>query len=175
MTPIEDIHPGQFICVVRDKRLDDQSHPQPPRFAMSYSGRPVEVIAISLPFIAVTNGRFTDSIDVRDFDVKVVTKEYAIAMLSRINDTPGVSRAKKIRKHRERQKRIAEAKFDSVMGIVHQPHERDCPRCGERMVRRRTYSQNCSAAIPNSLPTGGWMMVCKQCGFERPPEMAELR
>jgi predicted RNA-binding Zn-ribbon protein involved in translation (DUF1610 family) len=126
-----------YVAVVNHKNTDQPGWkwtPPPPEF----SGAPLLILAVSLPFIAVRMFDRSFSLDLRAVDVKKLDAKYVAAVLKAHGDNVRIVRG---------EPRIVTAK--------RVPDERDCPKCGERMVRRRTAGH----------PT--WMLACKTCGYER--------
>lgn len=72
MTPVDDLNVGDTVAVV--------GHKAQHRRCGDFSGRPWVVLAISLPFLALHDGEEIQSLDVRAWDVKKVTIQYAQAM-----------------------------------------------------------------------------------------------
>jgi len=68
MTPIDDIRVGMWIAVCGNKHNSD---------ACDFLGKPMEVLAVSLPWLCVTGPR---SIDLRCWEVQRVTPQYVRAM-----------------------------------------------------------------------------------------------
>jgi predicted RNA-binding Zn-ribbon protein involved in translation (DUF1610 family) len=153
MTAPDDLKPGIFVALVGYKRehtvqrgfllLDvgpDQVH---------YDGRPLEILETSLPFLAVTDGRKTFAVDLREWDVKRVSKRYAQAMW------PEKEGQRQGRGPGRRRQRISRQ----------EPVEtHTCPRCGTRMVERLSLS-----TIPDQH---GWFLVCPQCDYNAGPTTA---
>lgn len=142
MTAIDDLKPGQYIAVTKRYVEDDVPNPFGffmPRQPLSFSGVPVKIITISLPFLAVEdkNGRVS-SIDVREWGVQRVSRQYAEAF-----DQPEpTSKRTSFTKRRKKKSK---------------PDPRDCPRCGERMIQRMIAGTS-----------RGFVVVCPCCGFEKP-------
>lgn len=136
-TPIDDLHVGQWIAVVGDK-----VEPEPNMFGYAYrrdvvSGQPLQIIAISLPFLAVTNGHMRFAIDVREFDVKLLHRKYVEMMKGHWIDEE-----------------------HSREGVAEKPKpeptkstEGMCPVCGDRLIRRLG-DDRC------------WHLFCRECGFQ---------
>ena len=72
MTPVDDLNVGDTVAVINNK----YHH----RKCGDFSGRPWVVVAISLPFLALHDGAEVQSLDVRAWDVKKVSTQYAQAM-----------------------------------------------------------------------------------------------
>ena len=150
MTKPDDLKPKMYVVVhtiLEDKDDEPEYSPWGMMFGggrapsrPKYDGKPWQVVAISLPFVCLTDGRVKVSCDTRTTVLQRVTREYALAM-----DTPA----------------IPEARHASIF-LARQPppdapDPRDCPRCGHRMTQR--------LKTPGS---GEWPLVCKNCESERP-------
>lgn len=133
MTPIDDLKPGDFIAVVEDKRDLPDCYS---RGMFTFNGLPLEVLAISLPFLAVNDGCTTTSLDVRQWGVRKVNRQYVKAMQDASPDLV-LPRGRKRRKVRKTK-----------------PDPKDCPRCGSRMVEKL------------DKPTSAWFLTCRMCGFQ---------
>jgi hypothetical protein len=102
-TAVDDLKVGEHIAVVEDKRdWDDRER------ASTFNGKPLKILAISLPFLSVSDGQRVFAIDVRAWGVRRLDKKYVKVMAE---EAP--KRKKKIK-----------------------PDPKTCPRCGERMVER---------------------------------------
>lgn len=141
MTPVDDLHVNNWIAVCYDKRAEPDmpfwgQHSRQP----SFTGQPLQIIAISLPFIAVRDGRRRFSIDIRDFGVRKLHPTYVRQMKGSYEDHDdgvcGIS---------ESGKEDVVLDEGSIRGL--------CPMCGEKLRERR-------------LATGVWVFICDECGFE---------
>ena len=110
MTPIDSLKVGHWVAVVRDKTIPEGL---PPEVKISYSGQPVNIVAVSLPFLAVFDGEKIDAIDVREYEVQRVSNRYVKAMLMKPPES-------------------------SQDGPEGKTDPNACPRCGERLVQRLT-------------------------------------
>ena len=72
LTPVDDLNVGDTVAVVGHKAAHKRCG--------DFSGHPWVVMAISLPFIALHDGNEVQSLDVRAWDVKKISKDYAHAM-----------------------------------------------------------------------------------------------
>lgn len=141
MTPADDLRVGQHVAVIRVKSTADgfmngvYGNPQPP----SYDGYPLKILAISLPFVSVSNGREVFGLDVRDIDVKVVNAKYVKAMTS-------TEVLRKIRRRKRKKEK---------------PDPKLCPNCKEGCLVERLIVQ---AGKPNI-----WIAVCTVCGYGSEP------
>jgi hypothetical protein len=93
------IQPGQWVAVIRCLAA-------PVEITIDFSGRPLMVLAVSLPFVAVRDGDMTTTVDTRFWELGKVSEEYANAMM-------GVSPQEPER-----------------------PDESACPQCGTRLCQR---------------------------------------
>jgi hypothetical protein len=157
MTPVDDLKPGMFVAIV-DR---EDSAPEPSGFTMVYSGfgetsysrhsspssdgQPLEIIAMSLPFICVTDGKRRFAIDVRTTYLKKLDPRYVKAMTEEQREAEFTATRK--RKKRE------SAEHDSSR----------CSRCGGRLVQR--------LVKPGS---GEWLDFCPQCGGGTSPTTCSI-
>jgi predicted RNA-binding Zn-ribbon protein involved in translation (DUF1610 family) len=111
----------------------------------AYQGKPWRVLATSPPFILVTDGKVSDTIDTQFHTVCRVNKEFAreyekaIRLIAESNlQSPGnLFNAKK--KEKKKKKHISE-----------------CPQCGDKMAQVLKSDKS------------GWQYVCKSCGHKGP-------
>jgi predicted RNA-binding Zn-ribbon protein involved in translation (DUF1610 family) len=152
MTRPDDLAKGQYITLVEcldvpayspfDWRTEDYR-------AVRFDGCPLEVLAVSLPFLCVTDGFDVFAVDTRAWRVQRVSKEYAAAMATaRRQATTG---AEKPLRHRRGS--VFAAKSTSP-----KRDHRDCPRCGERMAQVRGIGSH-----------PAWTLICKNCGHNGGP------
>jgi hypothetical protein len=177
MTPVDDLKEGQWITVVGNRHLDaqddddDSGAPFNPfdftrpsrRQKPSYSGAPVKIVAISLPFIAVADGRGVDTLDMRVWQVKKVTKKYAltVARARKAQNQPhlmqpGVS-------HQSDSNLLAKAAGGIVLPMQSlvpeleksEPikHANLCPVCQHPLITRLKEGER------------EWKLECDECGF----------
>lgn len=137
MTPIDDLHVGQWIAIVEDK-----VEPKIGIFGYAHqrnvvSGQPLQIIAISLPFLAVTDGQMRFAIDVREMAVKKLHRKYVEVMKGRWIDEEH---------SREGVAEIHESRPNtSTEGM--------CPYCGDRLIQRLGEDR-------------AWYLFCRECGFQ---------
>ncbi len=111
-TPIDSLRVGDFITVIGHK-----NPPADPDLQIrEWTGRPAEILAISLPFLCVDYGGEVSAIDVRPWEFQRVTKKYWLAM----TDAAPFS--------------IPEAQAEP------DDHPR-CVKCGERLVQRLLWTE----------------------------------
>jgi hypothetical protein len=145
MTAIDDLKPGMFIAVTQLGRQEDTGFGGMdfamfgrPR-AITYSGQPLEVLAVSLPFVSVTDGRQVCAIDVRDARVQKLDRRYVAAMTA--------DATKAIENTNRKRRRKKKSKPDPTL----------CPRC------------KCGKLIQRLIvkPAGNeWSLACTQCGYQ---------
>ena len=121
MTPPDDLRPGQYIALVRAKDDDAPVSPfdffgPPKRSTDRIDGRPLEILAISLPFLCVTDGRRRFGIDLRQYDVKRVTRQYAEHLWP--------ERRQEVRQFKGKRRERKE-----------KPDGSYCQRCGSRLIQ----------------------------------------
>ena len=120
-TPTDDLQPGDFVAVVEDTGIGveyQDSYSPKPVIDPIYDGIPLEIIAISLPFLCVSNGRRRFGLDIRRYHVKKVNNRYAKEMQDA--RSPG----RKQRKFREEGQIVFE---EDTTGC--------CPRCHVKMIQ----------------------------------------
>lgn len=83
---------------------------------LRFNGQPLELLAISLPFLCVTDGKQRFAIDVRDTNVRRLSPQYVRAM-SEDRQSADFTKSRR-RKKKEK------------------PDHKKCPRCGTRRVER---------------------------------------
>lgn len=122
-TAVDDLKVGMWITVIEYLGEDDISIFGRKR-TREFPGDPFRIMEISLPFLAVSDGREVRGLDVRFWAVQKVSEEYAAAMLGGPSTVDLPESHRFIRpKPRKRKKRKVELSTDP----------RACPRCGERM------------------------------------------
>lgn len=143
MTKHDDLSVGDYIVLVECHEIEAYCpyniyHEDfiPPKF----DGRPFEILAVSLPFVCVTNGPQTFAIDLHAWGVQKVTREYAKAM-AHANGCVTVERRKKNKR----------SVFAAAKQRQAPPDPQACPRCGHRM--RQVLQAGGS----------GWFLICPQC------------
>jgi hypothetical protein len=146
MTPVDDLKPGMFVAVVYREEatpppswgpmyIESGSYRTSSSPALGSNGQPLEILAMSLPFICVTDGKHRFAIDVRTTELKKLDPRYVKAMTEEKREVEFT--------HTRRRKKKAKDSPDSSK----------CPRCGSRLVQR--------VCKPGS---GEWVDHCPQCG-----------
>src|SRR5688500_3625090 len=84
--PVERVRPGMFVAIHRcvDDNEPDQTEmtpwgPRTVRSSSTYTGTPLRVLAVSPPFVCVTNGEETEAIDLRRIGIIKLRKSYVKA------------------------------------------------------------------------------------------------
>lgn len=84
--PMDDINPGDWVVVVRVKEHEVSSMFGPIRAVVHrpYSGDPLMVLALNLPFVVVVDPTSKEraNLDLRYYDIAPVKKSYLCAALS---------------------------------------------------------------------------------------------
>jgi hypothetical protein len=133
MTYIDDLEVGMFVAVL-DQPDERPAHGmfamfQPdderPRRRYSAAGEPLEILAISLPFICVTDGKRRFSIDTRVVSLQRLQSAYVKEMQRR--DEPG---AKRRRRKKEK------------------PDPQACPRCREKRIQTKSVGKDWKFVCP---------------------------
>lgn len=116
MTPLDDLRPGMWVALVTCKKDQQLTFPGVRRSLwvepedIQFDGFPWKIISISLPFLCVEGRGRRTAIDVRDWEVKKLTRQYAKAMLG-VEHRSGTASAELPTGH--------------------------CPRCGTKLIQRR--------------------------------------
>ncbi len=151
---VENLKVGEYIAILscyekREEATDDAMA----MFGFSrrqqrtgFDGRPLEILAIHIPWIAVHDGINTFTIDLRVWGVRKVSTRYAQAIRGsirepiRVSGEIGVSRVGRRRRKKEK------------------PDKSLCPRCQSKMIQRQVITPD-----PNKK---GWFVICPTCGFD---------
>lgn len=149
MTPLDDLKPGQWVAIFAVKERETTYDPfrgYRKEHSRSYpvNGKPLKILAISLPFVCVTDGRARYSIDVRDCELKKLSPHYVRVLTETESEMDECGDSFFVRestpnKHRKRKRKKADTR-----GC--------CPNCGTRLRQRR-------------VDIGTWSWVCNECGF----------
>lgn len=150
MTAVDDLKVGMYVAVT------DCELPSPePTFGIPYwytgemeqrrqsravsNGMPLEVLAISLPFLCVTDGKRRFSVDVRETRLQRLSRQYVQAMAGGQDQDFTATRRRRKKKSK--------------------PDPKKCPRCGSRRVERLVapgewslYCQQCGLADAPPIP-----------------------
>ena len=141
---IDDMKVGQWVAITSETQADMSYSPfgfHPPVPSM-VDGCPLKIVAICLPFIAVTNGYERFSLDCREYTFTKLDKKYVQCMSfgrKQWNSETGRSRILI-------EEQCTSPQVDPAEGL------NNCPMCHEGRLRQR-YSQ------------GEWLIVCPVCGF----------
>ncbi len=140
---VDDMHVGQWIAVIGEASSQHDDNPfsfMRPR-CTRVDGRPLKVMAVTPPFVAVDDGISKYALDTRELTFTRLDKRYVNQMSAHgrravINENGGVlilDRAP-IKKSETKD-------------------HRDCPNCGESRLRQVHRA-------------GIWKLVCPVCSFE---------
>lgn len=99
------------------------------------TGVPYKVLAISLPFVSVTDGNYRLVFDTRHVTFTKATTSYA----NSLRGAKPTSRGLKLPEPKKEKDKSTKK-------------ERACPNCGENLVERR-------------IDIGSWVFACNHCGF----------
>ena len=137
----DDFNVGMWVAIERDNAVEtvaDNPFWFPNRRESKVDGMPLRIVAISLPFVCVTNGNHRFVLDTREVQLCRLTPQFVKALTStrRLLGNDGVSFSITDR---------------STKPPKVEQHERACPICQDRLIER--YS------------AGVWNLVCRQCGF----------
>lgn len=152
MTPIDSIYVGNWIAIIENKYLDNACY-----HGSVFTGEPLKVEAISLPFICVDSNGDIIAIDTRQFCFQKLNSKY-------------VNKFFENRKPKGKNPELKEEKkapFDpwaassaAVKGgafpkswISDPSHELECLRCGDSMTIKEQSRNSLTA-------------VCENCGFK---------
>ena len=154
MTKADDISVGDFIVVTKDNAYPEVEYGDGfiPKtvIPLQYSGRPVEVVAIGLPFLVIKNVNMDassalDTLDIRRYSVQKVQSEYIQPFIQKdyINKTGVV-----IEKDREK---------ETSRGRI-------CPECGGHLVETRLFDV-LDIVVNSRHKYNSWGLKCKTCTF----------
>jgi len=152
---IENLHVGNWIAITDFEPVGDESISHPffgggggvQRISPAIDGRPLKIVAISAPFIAVVDprARVVVPVDTRTIRWTKLHKKYVQLMSGR--DLPGTPEQphwiligkllKNIRNNRS-------VRTEDKTGL--------CPICGEKFIQKKTANTD-------------WELKCRQCGF----------
>lgn len=163
-THVEDLKQTDWVVVVDTMEEEEYTTVYTPEGSMSINMRPRDknvpkidgmpycVLAVSFPFIGVTNGvsgKF--AIDMRKVRVRKVTEEYAMLMAPFVNDYDWIE-------NKDGTHKIV-ANLDNPVDVPALPHHTttcgECPRCGNDLTQRL-------------VSGGGWFLYCCECGSRFP-------
>ena len=154
MTQIDDLRVGGWYAIKSERELDEQTSFADFPFAIrkrrrsAVTGEPLRILAISLPFIVVTNGHDRFPLDVRQYEFIRLDRRYVDA----ITTSRGPELIGNV--FLDEEKRIAS---DIKRGKKQKPDPRLCPHC-------------CEGRLHQLHRSGEWLFVCPVCGYEgRPP------
>lgn len=144
MTREDDLKVGMWVAITHETPQDEAPHspfgfgyPPPRNPQPNVDGCPLKIVAISFPFVAVTDGTNRFPIDVRETKVTKLDRKYVNAMT--LPRRPGHPTAYCVD---EPPPRTPEPLRDGLT----------CPLCQERLIERHRDST--------------WRLACRQCGFE---------
>jgi hypothetical protein len=141
MTAVDDLKPGMWVAVIAKREEESPVYSDFPFFSQPkshvFDGFPLRILAVSLPFVAVDRGGSVQSIDIRKFTVQELNRQY-------VNVAAEFMPAIKVKRKRRRKEK---------------PDDRQCQRCGARIIQRRMIS-----ADPAKQ---SWFYVCSGCGREQ--------
>ncbi len=139
----DDLTVGQWVAVERE--ISDEPCSDGGPFWFGWNGRreskvdgtPLRIVAISLPFVCVTNGRRRFVLDTREVVFCRLTPKFVKSLsANRIYDDSG---AFVVRDDAPKQR------------VNTEKPERACPVCSDRLIER--------------YAAGVWCLACRQCGF----------
>lgn len=152
----DDLKVKQWVVITRDYNDQLKEFNDRPFIVRSedslVDGTPLQILAINLPFLAVTDGIIRKSIDVRHVDLKKANRKYVDLMKRKrkkyqldFSDAQNFCNNHIIDHVDEDEIKKEKKRKDDMRG--------KCPECGEKLVNKRTES-------------GEWIMFCRECGFE---------
>lgn len=146
-TRVDDLRVGMWVAIT----ATEEPEPSPFGYGLGFpgskpsltplvDGKPLKIVALSLPFICVTDGHHRHALDVRNVAFQRLSPKYVKALLGRGLYTDEHGMYAVVDRDAKRKRKRAKAK-----------DERVCPICGERMHE----------LLSNEL----WYLTCSQCGF----------
>lgn len=142
----ENLHVGQWIAITDEHRRPQPDLSMPFFFGGTPSrvdGKPLQIKAISFPFLCVSDGHHLFSIDTRAQNVITLHRSYVKLLKGR-------------RQHSE-DRDYAKWWTGEEKENDDAPEPRCCPMCGERLVER---------LIDSGTPEATWILACRSCGFQ---------
>lgn len=150
-TPEDDLRVGQWVAIHHDVPKDDGREEASPFFfgyrqqpQSSVDGKPLKILALSLPFVAVTDGDERFPIDVRETKLITLSPKYVKAM-----------NRQAIRHSIQESASVKYSICEPRKKLKDETPERACPLCRSRLIER--------------LRDSRWFLACRQCGFEGGP------
>lgn len=141
MTAVDDLKPGMFVAVTRLKQIEESAS-DPMEFwghrpqSRVYNGQPLEVLAVSPPFVSVAAQGKVWAFDVRETEVQKLDRRY---VRSFEHGTAAIPSAKRKRKKKQK------------------PDPSRCPRChAGRLIQRLIVKP----------AGNEWCLACTQCGYQ---------
>jgi hypothetical protein len=146
MTPVDDLKPKDWVAVTKLDRPEPEGGGYGyfgdmfggrPKRPVTYEGQPLEIQAISLPFISVCDGKQVFAIDVRETQVQRLSRQYVQAMTRPVQQVCSDQQRKRRRKRAEKPSGVYCAhcgcgKFREI-GVANGSNlvwQRVCSRCG---------------------------------------------
>lgn len=140
-TRVDDFAVGRWYAITREPDVQEEFSPFfPRRYSTNVNGRPLKLLAMSLPFAVFTDGRETLSLDTRQFEFIRLDYKYVKAI--------------GIRTERRNGNRIITLENPNRKSKKKESREGCCPMCGCRL-RQKFRNQG-----------EGWLLTCPECGFE---------
>ena len=141
-TRVDDFVVGRWYAIVREQ--EEVREGFDPFFQRRHhthvNGRPLKLLALSLPFAVFTDGRERMTVDTRMFEFIRLDYKYV--------------RAIGVREERSERGRIVTLENPGRRRRKRESREGCCPMCGCRL-RQKFRDQN-----------EGWLLWCPDCGFE---------
>lgn len=144
--PLDNIQRGDYLVISGCNR--EVTNPRFPYDIVepSFSGRPFLVLEVGLPFISWWDGQSRGSFDLREIQVRKVSKAYALSLFGPADLFPFVGSSpllpRKVSQRRPRKQKGS------------------CPRCEEGHMRRETFIEKGPEAKDR-----GWRKLCEECGY----------
>lgn len=161
-TPEDDLRVGQWVAIHHDVPKDNGREEDSPFFfgyrqpqQSSVDGKPLKILALSLPFVAVTDGEQRFPVDVRETKLIKLSPKYVKMMNRRaVRHQPLASDPFRGALDGAGRYAISEP-AKAAKAAKDETPERACPLCRSRLIER--------------LRDGRWFLACRQCGFEGGP------
>ncbi len=89
-THVENLEVGDWITIVKDRLEGEEDAinffgmPTGRKTQPSYSGKPCQVVGISLPFLALRTGNEVMGLDIRRYEVQRLSLEYVRAFIPKL-------------------------------------------------------------------------------------------
>jgi|GEM_PF-3178716 len=140
----DDLSVGMWVAIEKDLMALEQIESNEPWIFRRHresrvSGMPLRIVAISLPFVCVSNGPHRLALDTRELVFCRLDPKFVKSLISTNRSYDGDLFVV----HDERPRQANSPQTER--------HERACPICGDRLIEK--------------YADGVWCFSCRECGF----------